>query len=77
MKADKTRIILKIKFGKNIPIEVLEELKKLERLADMGLAVEKATEKGVAWISIDSTGECIYPSEEEIQGLILWHEVIK
>ena len=40
MRADKTRIILKIKFGKNIPIEVLEELEEIERLARIGDALE-------------------------------------
>ena len=40
MKADKTRIILKIKFGKNIPIEVLEELEELERLAETKMVTE-------------------------------------
>ena len=40
MKADKTRIILKIKFGKNIPIEVLEELEELENLAETKMVTE-------------------------------------
>lgn len=53
------------------------ELTELERLAEIGRVVEKATEKGVAWVFLDSICECTYPSEEEIQYLILWHEAMK
>lgn len=52
-----------------------DELKELERLAEIGRAVEKATEKGVAWVFLDSICECTYPSEEDIQHLVLWNRL--
>ena len=53
--------------------ELYESIQELERLAEIGKALERATKIGTAWVFIESIGECTYPSEEEIQGLVLWY----
>ena len=50
-----------------------KELLELERLAEIGKALERATKIGTAWVFVESIGECTYPSEEEIQSLVLWY----
>lgn len=53
--------------------ELYESIQELERLAEIGKALERATKIGTAWVFVESIGECIYPSEEEIQSLVLWY----
>ena len=53
--------------------ELEVELTELERLAEIGKALERATKMGTAWVFVESIGECTYPSEEEIQSLVLWY----
>ena len=53
--------------------ELYESIQELERLAEIGKALERATKIGTAWVFVESIGECTYPSEEEIQSLVLWY----
>ena len=53
--------------------EIFESLLELEKLAEIGKALERATKIGTAWVFVESIGECTYPSEEEIQSLVLWY----
>lgn len=52
---------------------LMSRIKELFRLAEIGKALERATKIGTAWVFVESIGECIYPSEEEIQSLVLWY----
>ena len=53
--------------------ELYESIQELERLAEIGKALERATKIGTAWVFVESIGESTYPSEEEIQSLVLWY----
>lgn len=58
-------------------IDLAEDcLREIERLAEIGKAVEAATFEGVAWVTDDSTGTCNYPSEEDVQSLVLWYRAM-
>ena len=86
MKADKININA-LKFGimcnftpfcgEERARESVELIMELERLARIGRAVEKATKEGVAWIYIDSLGECTYPSIEDIESICRWMQVME
>ena len=56
--------------------EIFKSLLELERLAEIGKAVLAATFEGVAWVTDDSTGTCNYPSEEDVQSLVLWYRAM-
>ena len=56
--------------------ELYESIQELERLAEIGKAVVAATFEGVAWVTDDSTGICNYPSEEDVQSLVLWYRAM-
>ena len=56
--------------------ELYESIQELERLAEIGKAVVAATFEGVAWVTDDSTGTCNYPSEEDVQSLVLWYRAM-
>ena len=56
--------------------EIFKSLLELERLAEIGKAVIAATFEGVTWVTDDSTGTCNYPSEEDIQSLVLWYRAM-
>ena len=49
------------------------EIEELERLAEIGKAVEAATFELRPWIIGHNRGPYLYPSNEEIQELISWH----
>ena len=56
--------------------ELYESIQEIERLAEIGKAVVAATFEGVAWVTDDSTGTCNYPSEEDVQSLVLWYRAM-
>lgn len=73
MRAYKAKLALKAKLGRDIPAEVLVELKELERLAEIGKAVETATLENSAWIIDNFSGKHSCPTDEDIKNLISWY----
>lgn len=50
------------------------ELLELERLAEIGKAVEAATLEGYSWVTGNGRGEYSYPNDEDVRDLVSWHK---
>ena len=71
-----TAVVCDMRLPQVMKKEIIDGLTEAERLADIGKAVVAATFEGVAWVTDDSTGTCNYPSEEDVQSLVLWYRAM-